>query len=236
MEDEKLKKLLKIDFPEIKGDEDKVLAACKARNENNNRPLIKIAYALSSFLVLTVIVVIGVLLFNNSEVPSYSGKESSNKPIKSDFTFSGGEANPIACDYKCDKTIFEIDNVYLDLYFGIKLVKGDVDTYVYTSYECFDICAENEEKKCIIDHREENLVQKKYGFEVDSPFPDANIIYNHSERIILPSELFENDKGKIFVGLWGVNEKDLNSEYGCICGIWLYYIKSQNTITIEPEA
>ena len=65
MKDEELKELMKIDFPEIKGDENKVLSACKARNDKYNKQLIRLTYVLSSLVVIAVIVVLSVVLLSN---------------------------------------------------------------------------------------------------------------------------------------------------------------------------
>ena len=69
MEDNELKNLLKIDFPEIKGDEEKVLATCKARTTKHNKQLLKLTYLLSGFIVLAFISVLSIVLLNN-RIPS----------------------------------------------------------------------------------------------------------------------------------------------------------------------
>jgi len=87
MEDEKLKELLKIDFPEINGDKEKTLAVCKARNIQNNKQLTRFAYVLSSFVVLVLVSLISVLLFNNripSDVTKINNSISELKNIEDD--------------------------------------------------------------------------------------------------------------------------------------------------------
>lgn len=69
MEDNELKNLLKIDFPEIKGDEEKVLATCKARTTKHNKQLLKLTYLLSGFIVLAFISVLSIVILNN-RIPS----------------------------------------------------------------------------------------------------------------------------------------------------------------------
>lgn len=87
MEYDELKKLLKIDFPEIKGNEKKVLAACKARERKYNKQLIKLTYFLASFVVLTVIAVLSIVLLNNrvpNEVAEINDAIADLGSIKSD--------------------------------------------------------------------------------------------------------------------------------------------------------
>ena len=69
MEDNELKNLLKIDFPEIKGDEEKVLAICKARTTKHNKQLTRLLCALSGFVVVVMAIVLSITLVN-SRVPN----------------------------------------------------------------------------------------------------------------------------------------------------------------------
>lgn len=69
MEDNELKNLLKIDFPEIKGDEEKVLAACKARNRKHNKQLTSLLCALSGCVVVVMAIFLSITLVN-SRVPN----------------------------------------------------------------------------------------------------------------------------------------------------------------------
>ena len=65
MGDEELKELLKIDFPEIKGDENKVLTGCKASYDKYNKKITGLAYTLSSFVIIVCIVILSIVLINN---------------------------------------------------------------------------------------------------------------------------------------------------------------------------
>ena len=92
MEDEELKELLKIDFPEIKADENKVLAVCKARNTKYNKQLMKLTYVLSSFVVLAIVAVLSIVLLND-RIPT--GVTNPNDKIEivrsSTYTINGHE-------------------------------------------------------------------------------------------------------------------------------------------------
>ena len=64
MEDEELKELLKIDFPEIKGDEEKTLAVCKVRYKHNKK-VTRLTYALSIFVIIACVGILSIVLINN---------------------------------------------------------------------------------------------------------------------------------------------------------------------------
>lgn len=65
MEDKELEELLKLDIPNIEGNKDKVLEACKASKNKYNKRTIKLAYVLSSFIILVSAIVLSVVLINN---------------------------------------------------------------------------------------------------------------------------------------------------------------------------
>lgn len=67
MEDKELEELLKLDIPNIEGNKDKVLEACKARNVENNKKLTRRIYYIPSFVVLFIITILSIVLLSNRE-------------------------------------------------------------------------------------------------------------------------------------------------------------------------
>ncbi|MBO7086072.1 MAG: hypothetical protein J6W25_03045 [Bacilli bacterium] len=67
MEDKELEELLKLDIPNIEGNKDKVLEACKARNVEYNKKLTRRIYYIPSFVVLSIITILSIVLLSNRE-------------------------------------------------------------------------------------------------------------------------------------------------------------------------
>ncbi len=106
MEDKELEELLKMNFPEIRGDEEKVLLACKKRKNKYNKILKSSIYVLSSFVVIASIIIMSILLINN-RIPS--DVEKINDAILSLDNIENDEEKMLEI-MKIDKEIQTIDN------------------------------------------------------------------------------------------------------------------------------
>lgn len=65
MEDKELEELLKLDIPNIEGNKDKVLEACKASKNKYNKRMIKLTCVLSSSVIVIAAIILGIILINN---------------------------------------------------------------------------------------------------------------------------------------------------------------------------
>lgn len=136
--------------------------------------------------------------------------------LESGFKFfgSGGDepSNPFHCGYKTDRTEFDIDNVTIDLYYGVDCCNDDGIVRMGTRIPSFDIYVAiwDEEinkdyvNKYLIRHVEEEFVSVKYNCKVITTQRGAGwfieeIIYNHHETIKIPKEVFVTEIGCISI-------------------------------------
>lgn len=137
--------------------------------------------------------------------------------LESGFEFSGNgyandEMNPFFCGYKTDKTEFDIDDVRIDLYYGVDCCNDSGYLFMRKRIPDFDIYVsyydeENNEEyvnKHLIRHVEEEYVSRKYDCDVvvNKKFLfmyTTKIIYNHHETIQIPKEVFLTEIGRISI-------------------------------------
>jgi hypothetical protein len=154
--------------------------------------------------------------------------------LESGFAFSslGGEScqsNPFHCGYKTDRTEFDIDDVTIDLYYGVECCNDDGLLCAGVSIPTFDIYVEprGTYNKYLIKHVEEELFSVKYNCKVISKdfliWPTIKIIYNHHEAIKIPKEAFENGSGRLDIIIYGTFVSGVNSREGEIVGTVIYY-------------
>ena len=90
----------------------------------------------------------------------------------------------------------------------------------------FDLRFENDiGNEIVIKHIDDNFISDKYRCTLvyDEKWCVKDIEYNHCEEIKIPSELFLNDHGSIYFGLWGKNiRQDQKTEMPFV-GAWIYY-------------
>ena len=162
---------------------------------------------------------------NNSatEPPEDSTTDSTTEPSKSGTTKSPGlewgfipklsgcrELPHDSMAYRIDKTDFDIDDVKVTIYFG-----GYFSDSIELERECgrnipeFEIYFSDSFENCILPIRqiEENYVSEKYrmSFIYDDSHHATEMIFNHSEEITIPKELFSEEKGLIRIIVGGVN-------------------------------
>ena len=120
--------------------------------------------------------------------------------------------------YKSEKREFDIENVTLEFFYGVINCDIDVIGPFIGHYPSFDVGFENDDgDRVIIKHVEEELVSEKYGTELiyDHNLKVRKRVYNYSEFITIPKELFTSKTGKINFILRGdiIRDEELVDSY-----------------------
>lgn len=156
--------------------------------------------------------------------------------------------------YSADTNEFDIDDVSLILYYGGLIAKDfeswDNEYYLeyienerknFCSYPQFDVVCQAEflqsqkSEKFLIRRVNENFVSKEYALTeiVDESSTIVEHKFSHSERIIIPKEIFQEEKGKIVLWVEGFNE--VSSKFEQILDeIKIDYEKSGEKVTLKP--
>ena len=131
------------------------------------------------------------------------------------------------CAYRSDKTEFDIDDVTLDFYYGGWYSDLGIDYDLQQhNFPMFDIYFTNDaHDRCFVKRVEENLVSEKYRCKfIDDDNSDATeIIFNHSESITIPREIFTENEGLIYFAIFSQNANYTDSEVERIAGIGIRY-------------
>ncbi len=133
-------------------------------------------------------------------------EEEEDNGISSGFTYSGaGEPSPVLyLAYKAATREFDIDNVRLEVSFGW-LASHELDKLDFDmSDSLFALNAEDRSNRIVIrDIPRLNDIEYSCDFAYDTNLSTLNIVYNHSEEIIIPSDLFSGDSGEIWIAIEG---------------------------------
>lgn len=184
---------------------------------------------------------------NDDNIPNGDGVDNSenngstneSQGLESGFDFSdrGCATTSKSAAYKSEKNEFDIDDVTLEFFFGAdysyienQLANGD-------NYPEFDMYFENGEgDKIHIKHVEENFVSEKYSCEfVYENGKRVGVIYNYSETLTVPKEIFTTEKGFVNFALYGVNPRTPRLEYHCIVATRFYYKLLENKVVLSSE-
>ena len=122
MERDDLRELIKMDFPKMRIDKDKVITACMVEKKPNI--FFTKMVVLVSCLLLTGAIILTISLF--IDMPSYnSGNntivDNGEKGIETVFQERGGESKPLLpfdIGYKAESKVFKIDEVEVELMIG----------------------------------------------------------------------------------------------------------------------
>ena len=131
------------------------------------------------------------------------------------------------CAYRSDKTEFDIDDVTLDFYYGgwFTNLGIEYDLQLY-NFPMFDIYFTNDaHDRCFVKRVEENLVSEKYRckFIDDDDWNATEIIFNHSESITIPREIFTENEGVIYFAIYSKNANHTVPEVEWIAGKAIFY-------------
>lgn len=198
MEDKELKELLKIDFPEIKGNEEKILAVCKAKNVEHNKRLKKLTYVLSGFVVLTFIFVLSITLLNN-RLPSDVVK------INNSIAYLDSIYNNEAKMLEIMKIEKDIQTISEDNYAKIKMSKLSHETTLTVN-----------NLKSSVKWSELFVIDEQYcGVESIVDFCNVSVA-KINENSLIPSDAYEErindiEFNKIFLILVDIPYSEINS-------------------------
>ncbi len=140
---------------------------------------------------------------------------------------NGGDPSPpyphFHASIKSDKDKFDIDDVTLEFGYGIEDDR-DIQEVLEVSSDIpsFDLYFRDEEdNKYFIRHSEDNLVSEKYRITFDKE--EQKYVYNYSETITVPKELFDKERGYLLFSIYGINIKQEQPKYRHLAGGRLYY-------------
>ena len=187
-------------------------------------------YALAaSVCVIATAAMAGILIPSlSNDLPLLNLPE--DKPLEYGLKFGPGDGvndffNPAVCAYKSDTNIFDIDNVTLKFYFGY--IIPDYATIEYllettVNVPTFDIYFEGAyytgsgenlydyeySEKFLVKTSDMNLISEEYRVtEVynEEPRYIQELVFNHSEILNIPQELFKGEYGMIYFRISGVD-------------------------------
>ena len=145
-----------------------------------------------------------------------------------------GEVNLFSLAYKSDTDQFDINNVTLTFYYGVAC-EDDIEYVRKTrfNYPNFELYFYNDEQTHILARRvEENLVSEKYRCWIGR---GSRMVFNHSEELTIPKELFTKETGVICLGLYGADARTNEEEPKLLNLIEIYYKKDGDKITLSSE-
>lgn len=118
---------------------------------------------------------------------------------------------PVACAYKTQKRVFDIDNVTLELYYGM------LSKYNYNNdYVCAEIYCKNPKgEKIQLQSITETVYSDKYSIDIRKIhkifYYTVKYDFNYHETIKIPREVFVGDSGFFWVAF---NVEENNERYG----------------------
>ena len=147
----------------------------------------------------------------NTEGAENGGEANESQGLESGFDFSesGRPSKTYAfLAYKSDKTVFDINDVTMEFFFGDEYKYGIERALDDTrgGYSYFYAFAYNEDGDEIrIKHYDENFISEKYTCDVtrDDNKNVVKVEYKYSELLTIPKELFNREEGRIWFGIKG---------------------------------
>ncbi|MCH5162383.1 MAG: hypothetical protein J1G38_02705 [Clostridiales bacterium] len=148
------------------------------------------------------------------------------------FVVSSDDLPSEWCAYKSDTDTFDIYDVTLEFYFGTIMPRDVTDEHIDNELENgsnipeFDIYFGNshEEPLYTVRHSTENFISKEYSCYIEDYYSkETKIVYNHSERITIPQELFTSRQGVISFCIAGVNINEYEPKYKVFTRVLLNY-------------
>ena len=133
------------------------------------------------------------------------------------------------CAIKGDKIVFDIDDVTLDFYYGVHYssdaYKG-IMLLEQQSFPTFDVLFKDEKgKEYIVKHVEENFVSEKYRVQeiYDENYNVIDTVFNHSETLTVPKEVFIYNHGYFWFEVRGDNKSKVGTKNQTITGKCIHY-------------
>lgn len=150
---------------------------------------------------------------------------------------------------RSEKSVFDIDDVTLTFYYGDYFGYSPIEKYKWNhvTYESYELYFENYKTgdKVLIRHVDEDFVSEKhrctYRYAKGTLLVEE-IIFNHSEELTIPRELFTEDNGVVNFNVYGfgiVMNQGVPYEEGYtnihISHLPLYYEKIGDTIKLTKS-
>lgn len=190
-----------------------------------------VAIAVSACLIIAAIL-IGII------VPSLN-KPTQPTKLEWGFESNGGAEPSESCAYMSETNTFDIDNVTLTFYFGADF-SSDINQeleFVRNIPE-FDVYFADADRNPIytIRHSTENFVSEEYRVTwiFDENYNVKEKIYNHSESITIPKELFTEEQGVIRFYVSGININEIQPTYKTIVSAYINYDIKDGKVILSP--
>lgn len=195
--------------------------------ENNSLKLNKLVistFSVALVLALSIPIIVNSSQAKNPTVPINSTVPTTSNPTSvsnDDFYYS--EPIPIIlCRYQNYQNFYDIDNVVIKFSYGSTfynlentLENGlNIPNFDIVLYEYGQEVWEKPKKEILYKSVNENLVSEKYKYEIiyDENKYIKEAIFNHSEDIKIPKELFIEETGRIMICIQGNKVIGRNSD------------------------
>lgn len=187
--------------------------------EKNSLKLNKLVistFSVALVLALSIPIIVNSSQAKNPTVPINSTVPTTSNPTSENNSFVVNSPIPrFTCEIISNQMEFEVNNAKLTFAYGGNYDRGiEYELENLHDIPSFDLIFENDDgKKVLYKQVNENLVSEKYNTRwiLREDLRLDHIAYNHSEDIIIPSELFEKDSGKIKFFLCGKDLKSANN-------------------------
>lgn len=159
---------------------------------------------------------------------------------ESEQSSNGWEDSIFWCEYESDKTVFDIDDVTLDFYYGVNFIFSvEYERAETVNVPSFDLYFVNkEDHRIFIRHVEENFVSEKYRCyyvkDENGKFT-SNRHYNHFETHTVPKELFTQESSSFYFAVYGADTKSSIPEYRCLVSAPIYYKLDGEKVTLSSK-
>ena len=195
---------------------------------------------------------------NNTASAGTTDISDNNSSVKSELEFGYtekmfGQSGPevpgwgnFYFAYRSEKRTLDIDSVKLTISFGV-LSYNEIDAAFieykreYAGWDIpeFKIYFADEDGSNIQTAREvkESFINEKYRVKgvVDEPNNLYSYVFNHSEEITIPKELFTESEGIIKICVGGMNVAGNEPEYAVLCYEYIkYQLIENNKVVLSP--
>ena len=141
--------------------------------------------------------------------------------------------------YKSDKTEFELDDVTLEFYYGIRLDDMHSIKLHVGDIPKFELCFLNEDGDRITVRKvKENFISEKYKLDLtwNLEIRKFNVKYNYSESITIPKEIFTRECGIITFVIVGdsIFDEKVIPDY-CLVKLNIFYKKIDERIKLASH-
>ena len=191
-------------------------------------------------LSLMMVVLLATGCEQNSPLPPEENGDNPSVGLEDGFQSSyGDDALPYFCAYRSDKTVFDIDAVTLDFYYGGSYY-SNLEHYLETvaNIPSFDVYLSNRKHVSIlVKHVEENFVSEKYRCKLiyDENWNFIEKQFNYSETITIPKEIFTEESGVICFSISGANVRETEPQIRSLTWIDIQYEVMDDKVVLSSQ-